>query len=227
MLDKKEYLSLSFILSLVAFIWGVFTWWDAGGYDEEALEQQQQRLLTNLVEETRQTRLAIISASNQQLALFEKTYQPSANSGVLPEASDVPGSPGQSKPLPPSPAAPDPVVKAAVEPQETPRHAAVGKVAWIFVGRFISADARWDSKYNKTIENFTDSDDLMGQELVIAMDVGFNTARPRFPSYENGLNRVYPYSLGVGSRVKVLAVDSAVGWRRFTWAQVEVLSYQP
>ena len=96
-----------------------------------------------------------------------------------------------------------------------------GKVAWIYIGKYDKSDQEWSDDFQKTIEGFEKNQIKVNDVLTISLDVGFNRNKPKFPSYEKGLKRTFPYSISLG--VKVNIVTDSVGMRNFTWAEVEII----
>ena len=225
MTNKNNLISWGFIISFLSLSWAVFTWWEAGNGSDFSLQDRQQKLLADLIEETRKTRFELITLSELSRKQLEKSEY--ANS-IANRISEQRGKPKEL--LPPNTNKNEVVDNVRAEIAQTleklikPKDPAIGKVAWIFIGKYNNSKNLWDSSYHKTIEEYDNSNIKSENELIIAVNVGFNNEKPEFPKYEKGINKVFPYSLSPGSRVKVLEVADDVGWRSFTRARVKIIS---
>lgn len=121
----------------------------------------------------------------------------------------------------------DQQTESKIQIEEIPKtqSEAIGQVGWIYVGNFDKKSKQWNTKdYNKTIKGFKNNNLSEEDVIIIEKNVGFNSNQPSFPLYEKGLERIFPFTLNSGTKVKVIAVKDNIGLRKFTWAKVKIIS---
>lgn len=227
--ESKAIAVLGLIVTILAALFSVYTWQagEESGVGALSLQNEQVRLLNSLVYEVGQSNknLELIHLlSERQLASSEIVARLSrvvaerrldSNVGVEELQAIIDDEHKSSSKLISD-------LNASAPSKEAP---VVGKVGWIYVGKYNDRQAVWNTQgYNKTIEGYLGVKIKKGDPLVISKEVGFNSFKPKFPTYTKGLKRIFPYSLMVGTKVKVNEVADDVGLKDFTWANVTVIS---
>ena len=216
-----------FAVTILAALFSVFTWWEGGlnGEVELTVQERQNNLLSDLIEKTSKTNStldAILGLSKEQLRVSGELTK-------LGEIVSLIGSSGSQEEKASKVA--DLVlegrakVESIVDKSELnlrkPISDKIGKIGWIYIGKFINKQGKWNNKTVDLEQNVNIGD---GNRVSITTEVGFNEAKPHFPLYERGLNRIFPYALVVNTEVEVLELDPEVGMRDFTWAKVKIVN---